>query len=344
MPIVQSRRHLLTNIAVAGATGFAGLGAAGFYGGRKSVAAEPPPEVTSIRLERDPVICITPQVVEAFLRQEGFTDIRYVDVTEPDNVPGVIPHMIAHGKVDFGRSFAPDMVIGMDAGAPITILAGLHSGCFEILGRDDIRRITDLKGRTVGVGVQGDKPLLTIMTRLVGLDPDKDINWIISPAPSPPELFLEGKIDAFLADPPILQEVRERRIGHTVASSITDHPWSDYFCCMLAARTEFAQRYPVATKRVLRAFLKTLDLCASDPNGAAHLWVDRGITTRYDYAQQMLNETRYDIWRDYDPEDSVLFYALRLHEAGIVKSSPQKLILEHTDWRFLNELKREMKT
>ena len=39
MPIAQSRRHLLTNIAVAGATGFAGLGAAGFYGGGKSLAA-----------------------------------------------------------------------------------------------------------------------------------------------------------------------------------------------------------------------------------------------------------------------------------------------------------------
>src|SRR5689334_14083718 len=89
---------------------------------------------------------------------------------------------------------------------------------------------------------------------------------------------------------------------------------------------------------------KTLDLCASDPSGAAQIWVDRGITARYDYAQQMLNETRYDIWRDYDPEDSVLFYALRLHEAGIVKSSPQTLIARHTDWHFLNGLKREMKT
>jgi len=158
------------------------------------------------------------------------------------------------------------------------------------------------------------------------------------------ELFLEGKIDAFLATPPILQEVRERHIGHTIASSITDRPWSDYFCCLLAASTEFTRKYPVATKRVLRAYLKTMDLCASNPSGAAHVWVDQGITTRYDYAQQMLNETRYDIWRDYDPEDSVRFYALRLHEAGIVKSSPQKLILEHTDWRFLNELKREMKT
>lgn len=182
------------------------------------------------------------------------------------------------------------------------------------------------------------------MSRLVGLDLDKNIRWIPGPTPSPLELFLEGKIDALLAVPPLLQEVRERHIGHTVVSSITDRPWSNYFCCLLAARTEFTQRYPVATKRVLRAYLKTLDLCASDPDSAAHLWVDRRTTTRYDYVQQMLNETRYDIWRDYDPEDSVLFYALRLHEAGIVKSSPQTLIARHTDWRFLNELKREMKT
>ena len=35
--------------------------------------------------------------------------------------------------------------------------------------------------------------------------------------------------------------------------------------------------------------------------------------------------------------------ALRLHEAGMVKSSPQKLIAQGTDWRFLNELKKELK-
>ena len=37
------------------------------------------------------------------------------------------------------------------------------------------------------------------------------------------------------------------------------------------------------------------------------------------------------------------FYALRLHAAGMIKASPQKLIAEGTDWRFFNELKKEMK-
>ena len=51
----------------------------------------------------------------------------------------------------------------------------------------------------------------------------------------------------------------------------------------------------------------------------------------------------YSKWREYDPEDTVRFYALRLREAGMIKSSPQKIIAEGTDWRFLNELERELK-
>ena len=155
--------------------------------------------------------------------------------------------------------------------------------------------------------------------------------------------FAEGKIDAFLAAPPELQEVRARNIGRVVVSSITDRPWSQYYCCMLATSTEFAGKYPVATKRVLRAILKAADLCASEPKRVAQLLVDQGYTKRYDYVLQALGEIRYDVWRDYDPEDTLRFYALRLHEASLIQSSPNKLIAEHTDWRFLDELKRELK-
>jgi NitT/TauT family transport system substrate-binding protein len=94
---------------------------------------------------------------------------------------------------------------------------------------------------------------------------------------------------------------------------------------------------------VIRAFLKAADLCASEPERAAQRLVDGGFTARYDYALQTLNENPYGHWRDYDAEDSVRFYALRLHELGMIKSSPQKIIAEGTDWRFFNELKRELK-
>ena len=71
--------------------------------------------------------------------------------------------------------------------------------------------------------------------------------------------------------------------------------------------------------------------------------MDKGFAQRYDYALQLVKDIPYDRWQQYDPEDTVRFYALRLQEAGRIKSSPQKLIAQGTDWRFLNELKRELK-
>ena len=103
------------------------------------------------------------------------------------------------------------------------------------------------------------------------------------------------------------------------------------------------RNYPLATKRALRAILKATDLCATDPPRAARQIVDRGFTPRCDYALQKLSENFYDKWRDYDAEDTLRFYALRLHEAGLIKATPQKIIADGSDWRFLNELKRELK-
>jgi NitT/TauT family transport system substrate-binding protein len=112
---------------------------------------------------------------------------------------------------------------------------------------------------------------------------------------------------------------------------------------MLAGSREYLQKYPVATKRVVRAILKTADLCATEPARAAQRLVDGGFTPRYDYAFQTLSGLPYDRWRDYDAEDTVRFYALRLYDAGLIKSDPNKIIADHTDWRFLDELKRELK-
>jgi NitT/TauT family transport system substrate-binding protein len=99
----------------------------------------------------------------------------------------------------------------------------------------------------------------------------------------------------------------------------------------------------VATKRALRAILKAADICAPAPDRAAQSVVDRGFTSRYDYALQSMKDIPYGKWREYEPEDTVRFYALRLQEAGMIKRTPQQIIAQGTDWRFLNELKKELK-
>ena len=106
------------------------------------------------------------------------------------------------------------------------------------------------------------------------------------------------------------------------------------FCRMLTGNREFVRKHAVATKRVVRAVLKATDLCATEQTQVARTIVDR-LVDRYDYALQTLNEVPYDKWREYDAEDTARFYALRLHEAGMIKSDPKKIIADKTDWPLL---------
>jgi NitT/TauT family transport system substrate-binding protein len=330
----QNRRRFLATLAAAGG--------AGLIGAPRSFGQEPPPETTTVRLAKVTGTCIAPQyLAEELLRLEGFTDVQYL-LSEAGIGQS---RAIARGEIDFSLNFAAPLVIPIDAGEAISIIAGVHSGCFELFGNERIRGIADLKGRTVGVQGLGGSPhvFLAAMAAHVGLDPVKDINWVTSPSIAPKELFAEGKMDAFLGFPPEPQELRARKIGRVIVNSSVDRPWSQYFCCMLAGNREFVRKHPVATKRVLRAILKAADLCASEPTRVAQRMVDGGFTPRYDYALQALKEIPYAKWREFDPEDTIRFYALRLREVGMIKSSPNKIIADATDWRFLNELKRELK-
>jgi len=334
MLITQTRRRFLATVSMAGG--------AVFLRAPPVPAAEGALETTTVRLLRKPTICGAPQyVAEELLRAEGFTDISYTKIASSAEVNDAI----IQGRADFDAHFAPQWVSAIDGGGPISVLGGVHVGCFELFGNEGVRRITDLKGKIVGVEGLGssDHMFVSVMAANIGLDPVNDIRWIASQSPTPADLFADGKIDACLGLPPVAQDLRARQVGQVVLNSAMDRPWSQYFCCMVGGNSDWVRKHPVATKRVLRAVLKGADLCANDPPRVARRLVDDGFTARYDYALQALKELPYDKWREYDHEDTLRFYALRLHEAGMVKSTPQKIIADGTDWRFLNELKREMK-
>ena len=301
----------------------------------------PPPETTTIRLAKNQTICIAPQyVVSDLLSAEGITNVVYV---QSDG--GVEQaKAVANGDLDFTLHFSGPLLLQIDRGLRTTILAGIHVGCFELFAKEGIRSVADLKGRTVGIQAleTSQHIFLSAMATLVGLNPVKDIEWVTSASVKPIELFAEGKIDAFLGFPPEPQRLRAQNIGHVIVNSAQDRPWSQYFCCMLAGNREFVRKNPIATKRVVHAMLRATDLCVSEPVLVAQRMVDRGFTARHDYAVQTLADVPYNRWRDYDPEDTIRFYALRLREAGMLKSSPAKIIADGADWRFLNEVRREL--
>jgi NitT/TauT family transport system substrate-binding protein len=330
VPIVQTRRRFLTTLSLAGV--------AGFVRPPPSLVAEGTLETTTIRIAKIPAICLAPQYVsEELLRAEGFTDVRYVEYPVTDYIPA-----IGRGEADFSTTEINQLIATIDAGVPLVALGGVHVGCYELFARQGIHHVGELKGKRVAVG---DNPMLfSLIAAHIGLDPAADFDRVGDTDPAALGLFAQGKVDAFLGFPPHPQELRARGFSNVLISTAMDQPWSQYFCCMLFGNPGFVRNHPVATKRAMRAILKAADLCAAQPERVARLLVDRGFEPRYDYALQTLNDVPYDRWREYDPEDTIRFYALRLREIGLIKSTPQKLIAENTDWRFFNALKRELKS
>jgi NitT/TauT family transport system substrate-binding protein len=327
-------------LRAAGATALAG--AAPVFG-----AVEPPPETSRIRLNKIRSICLAPMyVAESLLRAEGFTDVQYVGDGPAGGAGLPAARALGASAVDFSMNFAAPLAVAIDAGVPISILAGVHPGCFELFGSERIRTIGDLRGKTVvSPGINSAHYLFVAsMATSVGLDAERDIDWVTHPPEEGMRLFAEGKIDAVLAFPPDAQELRAKGVGHVVLNSAVDRPWSQYYCCLAVANRDFAQTNPIATRRALRAIIKASDICASDPDRGAKAYLDLGFRASPENARLAMREVPYGRWREYNAEDTLRFYALRLREAKLIKSSPQQLIAQGTDWRFIDQLKKEMKT
>ncbi len=274
------------------------------------------------------------------MRLEGFTEVEYVldEIGHP-------MLLVGEGRADISMDATPNFLPLLDAGKPVVALAGIHVGCYELFGHERVRAIRDLKGKRVAVSTLGsvEHILVGSIAAYVGIHP-KQIDWMLAGTyPAAMRLFEEHKADAFLGFAPQPQELHAKKVGHVILNMTRDKPWSQYFCCSLGGNREFISKHPVATKRAVRAFLKAADICAQEPERVARFLVTRKYEPRYEIGLEVLKSLPYNRWRDLNPEDTLRFHALRLHEVGMIKTAPQKLIAKGTDWRFLNELKKELK-
>jgi NitT/TauT family transport system substrate-binding protein len=313
-------------------------------GERRAGAAkkDPPPETTTIRLANlHPISCIAAQAMaEPFLREEGFTDIQY------PKLPGAtFAQTLAEGGIDFTMGFAAMMMLRIDAGDPIVMLSGVHVGCWQVFGTGDIKSIRDFKGKTVAISAPTAPDGVFMATTLanVGIDLRKDVRLVNHPPTETVKVLSSGQVDGAVALPPTSQDMRAKSVGQVVLDSMTDRPWSDYFCCMANVNRNWMEKYPVATKRALRAVMKGADVAGKEPERAAQVMIDRGFTDNYDFAVENLKEIPYNVWREFDPADTVRFYALRLKEAGLIKGTPEQIVSDGTDFRYLADLKQELR-
>ena len=172
------------------------MGAVALLGLPRPAAAEPSPETSKIRLVLNPGICLAPQhLAEELLRLEGFSQIEYVPHTAEDSAPHMV---VAAGRADITMDAATVLVPALDAGRPVVVLGGVHGGCYELFGNERVRAIRDLMGKSIAIWEFGahDHVYIASMLAYVGIDPRKDVNWVVAGKfDGPMELFIDGKVD-----------------------------------------------------------------------------------------------------------------------------------------------------
>jgi NitT/TauT family transport system substrate-binding protein len=332
-----NRREFMKRAAMSGAAAYLGFDC-------DMAAADPPPETTTIRLRQHRPACWAPfYVAEPLLREEGFTDVQYVNAPGPE-----VPKMLKDAAFDIYPDFIALALSQFEKHRPpFKFLAGLHVGCYALIGSNKVNSVRDLKGKTVWAeSIQNNGPhiLFQAIVSYVGLNPHTDINYAWVEKDEAMELFKNGKIDAFISFPPGPQELIAKNVGHLLLDTNIDKPWSQYFCCMISGQSDFVKNNPIATKRAVRAILKANDIVARDPQYALQILQQKGIWKKSEtkYILQGLKEIPYDKWPDYNPEETVRFFALRLNDVGMIKTSPEEIIAKYTDWSFLNSMKGEL--
>jgi NitT/TauT family transport system substrate-binding protein len=318
------------------------LGAASLLGISGKASAAPELETRTITLIEVPALCVVPQYLASqFLRDEGFEEVRFIRLGE-----NYVADQLATGKADIVMDAAGAFLRHVDMGLPIVALAGIHLGCYELFAGRHVRAIRDLKDKTIPVSAMhsAEHVFLSSMLAYVGIDPRKDIKWIVRPSTESMRLLAEHKVDAYLAFPPEPQMLHDRNVGRVLVRTAVDRPWCDYYCCILTGNSDFVRRYPEATRRALRAFLKAADLCVEQPTHVADTVVELGFATNRDYVLKTLKEVRFNAWRTHDLADSLRFHGLRLREAGMLRSNPESLIERAVEQKYLIELKKALKT
>lgn len=299
------------------------------------------PEVSSIRIVQSRALCAAPQYVAAeLLRRSESLDVKFVRDTTKS-----VTENVALGIGDLGIAFAAHITRRVDKGDRVKALAGLHTGCYELFVRNGINSIRDLRGRTIGVWIpDGDHYLFVAsMLAYVGVDPRTEVKWLAQAPEESIKALKDGRIDAYLAFPPENEVLRDLGIGRVIVNTTTDRPWSHYFCCMVVGSSEFIQSSPIACSLALRSFLMAADYCQSNPREATESILKYDPVANARYVKNTVSGIDYRTWRSNSPEDTLRFYALRLREGGLINSSPESIVRNGSDFKFLRQIRQDLK-
>src|SRR5881628_1554665 len=211
-------------------------------------------------------------VEKGFFKEEGL-DVSLVKC-EWANYKDVL----ALGGFDITHHLVMYFLKPVEQGLDVKFTGGIHRGCLrvQVAANGKIRTVKDLRGKRIGVPGMGTPPFI-FANRVLGangIDPSKEITWLVFPAGELGLALDKGEVDAVADSEPIGSLLVAQGKVRNIADQAADKPYADEYCCAVLVNGKFLARNPKASAAATRALLKAAKWVEANPKAAAKLSVE----------------------------------------------------------------------
>ncbi len=212
-------------------------------------------------------------VENGFFKEEGL-DVSLVKC-EWANYKDVL----ALGGFDITHHLVMYFLKPVEQGLDVKFTGGIHRGCLRVQApvNGNIKTVQDLRGKRIGIPGMGTPPFI-FANRVLGangIDPSKEITWLVFPAGELGLALEKGEVDAVADSEPIGSLLAFDGKVRNVADQAQDAPYNNEYCCAVLANGKFAAKNPKATAAATRALLKGAKWVEANPVAAAKLSVEK---------------------------------------------------------------------
>src|SRR5437899_9174923 len=187
--------------------------------------------------------------------------------------------VLALGGYDVTHHLIMYFLKPVEQGLDVKFTAGIHRGCLRVqaAAKGNIQKIEDLRGKRIGVPGMGTPPFIfaNCVPGAHGIDPAKEISWLVFPAGELGLALDKGEVDAVADSEPIGSLLLAQGKVKNVADQAKDAPYKDEYCCAVIASGKFLAANPKAAAAATRALLKAAKWVEANPAAAARLSVEK---------------------------------------------------------------------
>jgi len=187
--------------------------------------------------------------------------------------------VLALGGFDITHHLVMYFLKPVEQGLDVKFTGGIHRGCLRVqaLTKGPIQTIKDLRGKRIGVPGMGTPPFIFANRVLgaAGIDPAKEITWLVFPAGELGLALDKGEVDAVADSEPIGSLLMAGGKVRNVADQAADSPYNDEYCCAVLVNGKFLARNPKAAGAATRALLRAAKWVETNPSAAARMSVEK---------------------------------------------------------------------